>query len=250
MQNAYVISPVLNEVGNISNLVDGWAEIAVSFPGYRFQFLLVDDGSNDGTAEAAQATARQRDLALSVLRHESNRGPGAAFATGFLELYGRVEPRDVVITMEGDNTSRISTLKLMIERMDRENVDVALASPYAYGGGITSTTLYRIVLSHLANGSVKAFLGISGIHTISSFFRAYRGSVILSLQQRYGPPIIKQAGFECMVELLKKTMLVGATITEVPMKLDTSLRQGKSKMKVLRTITGYLRVFMGAQKWE
>ena len=248
MQNAYVISPVLNEAENIPNLVSGWAEIAYNVPGYHFHFLLVDDGSSDGTAAIAESAAKERNLGLSVLRHEVNRGPGAAFATGFAYLAGKLSADDVVVTMEGDNTSRVETLKTMFGRMEREGVDVALASPYAHGGGIANTSLYRIVLSHTANGIVKALLGIHGVHTMSSFFRAHRGRVILRLQERYGPAILACPGFECMIELLKKTMLVGATITEVPMKLDTSLRRGKSKMRTLRTIRGYLRLVLETRR--
>ena len=250
MKNAYVISPVLNEARNIPNLLAGWAEIAGAFPGYSFRFLLVDDGSTDETSTLAASLARDLGLEISVLRHETNRGPGAAFATGFSYLLGKVTPEDVVVTMEGDNTSRIATLKIMLERLDREDVDVALASPYAYGGGVTNATLYRIILSHFANGTVKAFLGITGIHTLSSFFRAYRGHVIITLQGRYGASIITRPGFECMIELLKKTMVIGATITEVPMRLDTSLRIGKSKMNVRRTIGGYLRLVVWSRKWD
>lgn len=38
-----------------------------------------------------------------------------------------------------------------------------------------------------------------------------------------------------MVELLLKMMYVGATISEMPMLLDTSRRRGKSKMKLFKT---------------
>jgi hypothetical protein len=53
-----------------------------------------------------------------------------------------------------------------------------------------------------------------------------------------------------MIELLAKLIRVGATISEVAMPLDGSQRIGKSKMKILRTIGGYLRVFQISRKWN
>lgn len=247
---AFVIAPVLNEAENIPNLMAGWQELSGHFPGWKFSFVLVDDGSTDGTGSEAESAARAKGLDLTVLRHESNQGPGAAFGSAFAHLAGKLRPEDTVVTMEGDNTSRVATLKLMLDRMEREGVDVALASPYAYGGGIMNTSFHRVFLSHVANGMIKSFLDIHGIHTMSSFFRAFRGSVLLGLQAKWGPKVLERRGFECMIELLKKVILARHSITEVPMRLDTSLRKGKSKMKVMRTIRGYFAVIWIARGWR
>lgn len=247
MSKVFVIAPVLNEAPNMPELVKAWSVLAGEAPG--FHFCLIDDGSTDGTAEAAKRLAQEAGLLLDVVTHSENRGPGAAFGSGFSWLSGRLSPGDIVVTMEGDNTSRGPTLSTMLARMEREGVDVALASPYAWGGGIVNTSFHRTFLSHVANGLVKFVVGIHGIHTMSSFFRAYRGQVVLDLQKRWGPEILESPGFECMIELLKKICLRGATITEVPMRLDTSLRKGKSKMKVLRTIRGYFRVMARSREW-
>jgi len=250
MPQAFVIAPVLNEAENLPTLMASWQELRLAFPDWQFEFILVDDGSTDDTKIAAEKESAARGLTMRVLRHEKNQGPGAAFGTGFAYLADRLQPEDTVVTMEGDNTSRIATLKIMLDRMEREKVDVALASPYAYGGGIMNTSFHRVLLSHIANGMIKSFLDIHGIHTMSSFFRAYRGSVVLKLQDRWGPQVLERRGFECMIELLKKTILQGATITEVPMRLDTSLRKGKSKMKVMRTIRGYFSVMWKVRSWQ
>ena len=53
-----------------------------------------------------------------------------------------------------------------------------------------------------------------------------------------------------MVELLLKMVYMRTTISEVPMTLDTSLRAGKSKMNVTRTIWGYLRLWQDTQRWR
>jgi dolichol-phosphate mannosyltransferase len=97
---------------------------------------------------------------------------------------------------------------------------------------------------------VKELIGIHGIHTMSSFFRVHTGEIILRLQSKFGKRIIERRGFESMIEMLKKLILVNATMSEVSMKLDTALRAGKSKMKVMRTIRGYFKLFMISRKWK
>jgi dolichol-phosphate mannosyltransferase len=131
-----------------------------------------------------------------------------------------------------------------------EGYDVVLASPYMYGGGITNTSSMRVFLSHIANAFVKEFLGIHGILTVSSFFRLYRAPALMKLQIAYGPAIIERRGFECMVELLMKMMYLRTTITEVPMLLDTNLRVGKTKMKITKTILGYLSLTPRMGYWK
>jgi dolichol-phosphate mannosyltransferase len=256
-RNLYLIIPVLNEAANIGHLLSElgqWAARLGTAAGCGgLTVILVDDGSSDGTADvAARSLAEQgasRPFDLVVLRHATNLGPGGAFATAFKELAGRVVDTDRIITMEGDNTSRLATAERLLVRQ-REGYDMVLASPYAYGGGFRQTSLLRLVLSHVANGSLKSILGIQGFHTMSSFFRVYTGELIRRLQVPFGPGIVERAGFECMVELLIKAVLLKASISEVEMLLDTSLRVGKSKMKIARTIRGYFSLLRLRYKWS
>ena len=247
-RKVYLITPVLNEAPNIPDLVAGWKHLVAELNDFRFGFILVDDGSTDGTAALARQHAA--GLELTVLSHETNKGPGYAFGTGFGHLHGRLEDSDIVVTIEGDNTSRLETLKIMLGRITRENADVAFASPHAYGGGIVNTSWWRVLASHAASALTKMALSIHGILTFSSFFRAYQAHVIIKLQKIYGPRILEFNGFECMIELLKKIVLQGFTISEVPMKLDTSMRKGKSKLKMMKTIRRYFHIFLVSSRWK
>ena len=184
-----------------------------------------------------------------MLRLDVNQGPGRAFATAFSHLAPRLRETDWVVTIEGDNTSRLELLQQMLKRAE-EGFDVVLASPYLYGGGIANTTAYRVFLSHMANMFVKEGLGLHGIVTMSSFFRLYRGSAFLRLQSVFGPEIVQRRGFESMIELLLKIIYLNMTVSEVAMKLDTSRRAGKSKMKVARTALGYLTLWRDKRQWR
>jgi dolichol-phosphate mannosyltransferase len=184
-----------------------------------------------------------------VLTHQKNQGPGQAFGTAFDHLSKSLVDEDWVITMEGDNTSRYELIRQMFTRT-QEGYDVVLASPFMYGGGITKTSTWRVILSHIANAFVKELIGLNGIITVSSFFRLYRGAVIKKLQSYYGPKIVERTGFESMIEILLKMIFLQVSISEVPMLLDTALRRGRSKMKIIRTIWGYLTIMKDKNHWQ
>jgi dolichol-phosphate mannosyltransferase len=247
LPHLYFIIPVFNESANVPRLLEYLAVLTQELQSeFACMIYFIDDGSTDHTA--AEILGHRDQLPVEVLQHKTNQGPGAAFATGFRHIFPQLTLLDWVVTLEGDNTSRLQTLRQMLLRR-LEGFEVVLASPYAYGGGITQTSLMRIFLSHVANTLVKELLGIRGILTMSSFFRLYSAEVLMRMEKRYGPSLIESPGFECMVELLAKLIKVEATISEVAMALDGSRREGESKMKVLRTIGGYLRLFQKRKKW-
>jgi dolichol-phosphate mannosyltransferase len=118
-----------------------------------------------------------------------------------------------------------------------------------YGGGFTQTSFLRKFLSSGANLVVKDLLDIQGILTVSSFFRLYRAAALLRMQRVFGPGIVERVGFESMVEMVMKMVMLRLAISEVAMQLDSSLRKGKSKMKVVRTIFGYLSLWRCKAAW-
>ncbi len=239
--------PVFNEALNIATLFEAFVKLRKQLEDqFSLQYILIDDGSDDETAITAKQKAGELDLI--ILQHEKNIGPGAAFATGFTYLAQHMEEQDWVITMEGDNTSRYELIKQMLTR-SQEGFDIVLASPYIYGGGIKQTTFFRKLLSSGANLVVKDLLGIQGVLTVSSFFRLYRAKALINMQRIFGPGILERTGFESMVEMIMKIAMLKLPLSEVAMELDSSLRKGKSKMKFLRTIKGYLDLWSYKKQW-
>ncbi len=244
----FVVVPVLNEEGNVERLMAALHDMAKELSGeVSVHTILVDDGSTDQTANRAKSLAGE--LPFEVIVHPQNRGPGAAFGSAFSSVASRLRPTDFLLTIEGDNTSRLELLKQMMTRM-REGFDVVLASPYLYGGGIQNTTTIRVILSEVANGLLTKVIGLQGFVTMSSFFRLHRGDAILRLQAVYGPAIVERTGFESMIEMLLKMVFLKYGISEVAMRLDTARRVGKSKMRIGRTIAGYLTLWKDKDRWE
>lgn len=232
----HAVVPVLNEEPNIPGLVARLKEALRPEAPYRV--LFVDDGSTDRTVEAIQNQGSE----IQAVSHPKNLGPGAAFRTGFLHVLKTLQPADRVLTLEGDGTSDLSVLPRMLSRIRHEDDDIVLASCYLFGGGIKGTSLHRVGLSHLANGLVKQTLGLSGLATLSSFFRLYQGRALLRLRESFGERLFESDGFESQIEILHLAARLKLRISEVPMVLDGSRRLGSSKMKILRTSLAYLRL--------
>jgi glycosyltransferase involved in cell wall biosynthesis len=90
------------------------------------QIVFVDDGSSDGTLEAARAALKGRNAAL--LRHDENRGIGAALKTGvaatsaewvtFLPADGQIEP-EAIRTLR--DATRSSDAQVVLSVYDHRN---------------------------------------------------------------------------------------------------------------------------------
>jgi len=56
--------------------------------------------------------------------------------------------------------------------------------------------------------------------------------------------IVAEKGFVSMVEVLLKAIRLNSSIIEIPMRLHSTRRKGKSKMKTLKTAVSYIRFLL------
>lgn len=233
------IIPVYNEEENIGLLFKKTKQ-KMEEAGFDYKLIIINDGSSDGTADVIESF--KKEMPVHLHSYYPNKGVGEAFRQGFHLAIDMSKDEDIIVTKEADNTSDLSILDKLIDGV-RQGYDLVLASCYAKEGRVRGTTLYRLFLSRTANTILKLFLGVGNVHTYSSFYRAYSAKALKELYSIYGDDLIHSSGFECMVELLIKFNRDGRfKIKEVPMVLDGSRRSGKSKMRILKTIQGFLKV--------
>lgn len=240
MRKIFFIIPAYNEAENIPLLVES-IDSKMKKMDLSYTIVIVNDGSTDGTKELVESYEGRFPIVL--INHPKNKNVGEVFRSGFKYVLERSSPGDVVITKEADNTSDISIMPAMLERIDK-GCDVVLASCYAKGGGIESTTIGRLILSSTANRILRSFFPINGVRTYSSFYRAYKAVSLKRAFFAYENKLIEENGFVCMVEMLIKLSRLPIRIEEVPMVLRCDLRKGKSKMNKSQTIFAYFYLVM------
>ncbi len=118
-----IVLPAYDEASHLAaNLKRLMACLETS--GRSFEVLVVDDGSRDGTGEAARAVA-STDARVRVLVHERNEGKGRALATGCAAAR-----EDVIVLLDADLEIPPEDVIPLVERLEREGADVAVGSKY------------------------------------------------------------------------------------------------------------------------
>lgn len=84
-----LIFPCYREEPHLARNVERVLKLAIS-TGWRFEVILVDDKSPDGTAAIARGLAEKYPDHITAVFHEENRGRGAAVMTGVAKAKGRV----------------------------------------------------------------------------------------------------------------------------------------------------------------
>jgi dolichol-phosphate mannosyltransferase len=222
--------PALNEAENLPRLFAD-LELRPNLLAPSSRVIVIDDGSSDGTAELVQSY--QGPLPLRLIRFDRNRGPGAAFRAGFEAALEHCPVDGLVVTLEADTTSDLDALPRMLAHACYD-ADLVLASVH-FGGRMHNVSAFRRLLSAGAGWLVRSMLGINA-HTVSSFFRVYRVSLLRAGLAHYGDDLIREQGFACKAELLVKLSALDARVAEVPVDLDAARRIGKSRMKIAPTM--------------
>jgi dolichol-phosphate mannosyltransferase len=219
------VVPVFNEESGVAYLAERLA-IVKSFWGDRpLQFVFVDDGSSDATVPALERVFGG-DPECLIVRHDRNRGIGAAFRTGFQHAAG-----DIICTIDADCSYGPENLHLLVEALDSNAADIAVASPYHPEAGVENVPGWRLLLSRGCSLLYRLTMPVK-LYTYTSVFRAYRRVVLERVS-------FEENGFVSAVEILMRAAEQHFRITEVPMTLRAR-KFGTSKMKVLRTIRQHL----------
>ncbi len=102
-----VVVPAHNEVENVGPLID---EIIIAFSKRRYEIILVDDGSDDGTGDIL-ATLALRHKHLRIITHDNIRGQSTAIVSGI-----RAAKAEIVITMDGDGQNNPADAPGLLDR--------------------------------------------------------------------------------------------------------------------------------------
>jgi glycosyltransferase involved in cell wall biosynthesis len=120
-----IIVPCFNEINTIDKIID-----AINNAPYPFkEIIVVDDFSNDGTAERLKSHIEGTGRVKKVLYHSSNMGKGAALRTGIQASSG-----DIVLIQDADLEYDPKDYMLLLEPILSGKADVVFGSRFAGSG--------------------------------------------------------------------------------------------------------------------
>jgi dolichol-phosphate mannosyltransferase len=233
----WIVLPAFNEAESLPALLDGIAAVGSSISHYTV--LVVDDGSKDATAAVASRYIGR--LPLDLISRPRNQGLARTIETGIRTALRRAGTDDVIVTMDADNTHPPALIPHMLRRIE-EGADLVIASRYAPGAKEEGVPVMRRILSRGVGIVMHLRFGLRGVRDYSCGYRAYRVRLLQTAVDRYGDRLVEAQGFTVMAELLVKLSPFSPRIVEIPFHLRYDLKRGKSKIRVLRTVAGYLRL--------
>lgn len=193
-----------------------------------FQYAVADDGSSDGSVEAYR-----RFPDVRVIRHDENRGIGAAMKTVNRLALG--EGVDVIVHMAGNNKDDPLELPRLLRPIVQEDYDYVQGSRYLPGGGYGNMPRYRIVATRVVHPLLFSALAGRRITDSTNGFRAFRTRLLRDARIRWESDWLDH--YELEPYFFLQAIRCGYRVTEVPVtKIYPPHELGYTKMK---PITGW-----------
>lgn len=188
-----VVLPARDEAANVGPLIRSLAHALV---GIEHEIILVDDGSGDGTGEAALEL--RPDLPqLRVLRHAASCGQSAALRTGIRAARGRI-----IATLDADGQNPPSELPRILAPLLGPDRDPRLGLVQGQRRQRRDRWSKRLA-SRVANGIRQAILR-DGVRDSGCGMKAFPREVYLELSyfdhiHRFMPALVLREGYEVVV---------------------------------------------------
>ena len=213
-----IIVPLFNEEESLPELT-AWIHRVIDPKGGKFEIIMIDDGSRDGSWDTVTRLASSDDT-IHGIRFRRNYGKSAALYHGFKAARGRV-----VVTMDADLQDSPEEIPEMFRMVTEDGWDVVSG----WKQHRQDNKLTKNLPSKLYNATARWITGIR-LHDMNCGLKAYKNEVIKDIEvygemHRYIPYLAKNAGYE--------------RITEKPVH-HQKRKYGKSKFGMERFVNGFL----------
>jgi glycosyltransferase involved in cell wall biosynthesis len=219
-----VVVPAYNEAALLADSLTRLHDYLCTLDdSYRWEMVIVDDGSDDGTGPLADqfAVAHAR---VTVLHHAENGGLGRAVRTAFRHCDG-----DYIVMIDSDLSYSPDHIHPLLDTIIATGASVVVASPYRPDAKATGVPPSRLVISRSANRLLALAAG-GGLTTLTGLVRAYDGGFARSLDLREPGPTVN-------CEILYRARERDAVVVEIPAHLDwTRLRTLRPSGQLWRLI--------------
>lgn len=193
-----VFFPAYNEEKNLRNTIEKTVAVLKRIA-RKWEVLIVDDGSKDGTGQIAQGLARKYKNKVKVITHSRNRGYGAALKSGFYNSRYRW-----IAFTDSDGQFDFSEIVNFIKKQKETSADLVIG--YYLKRQVSSL---RILGSGIWQLAVLLLFGLK-VKDIDCGFKLIRRKVIQTI-----PKLEAERGPFISSELLIKSKKSGFKIVEI-----------------------------------
>lgn len=192
-----VIVPVYNEKDTVREIIRRIS--AVRIPK---EIIVVDDGSTDGTTEVLAEMDGDEDL--HILRHQQNRGKGAALRTAFAQATG-----EIILIQDADLEYDPAQYARLIQPIVEGVADVVYGSRFVPAGPHRVLYFWHWVANRLLSTMSNMFTDLN-LTDVETCYKVFRREVIDAIA-----PTLKQNRFGIDPELTAKVARRGYRIYEL-----------------------------------
>ena len=215
MEKALVIIPTYNEAENIKKVIEA------TIREKKFDVLVVDDSSPDGTATIVKEIIKSYPKKIFLEVKKNKDGLGRAYIHGFKWAVDKMY--DYIFEMDADFSHNPKELVTMLDYL-KEGKDMVIGSRYIKGINVVNWPLGRILLSYLASIYVRLITSMP-IKDPTAGFVGYKREVLEAIALDK----VKFVGYAFQVEMKYKTWRKKFSIIEHPI-IFTNRTLGFSKM--------------------
>jgi len=226
-----VVMPAYNEGKEIANAIRHISD-QLKDNGYRYEIIVVDDGSNDDTFDVVNKLSM---LNLKVLRFERNIGKGFALKHGLNNAKG-----EYVIFFDSDMDVNATNIEQYIDAL--KNYDLVIASK-RHPNSSYDAPFFRRLLSIAFQTLVTIFVGVTATDTQSGL----KAGKVEPMRRIFHFLAVKDFAFD--VELLTLAHLLDYSYIEMPVNIK--LKSWFSPIKALRMFIDLLGITyrLRIKKW-
>ena len=219
--DSIVIIPTYNEKENIEAIIR--AVLGLDTDDHRFDILIIDDGSPDGTAGIVKGLiAGEFADRLHIVERSGKLGLGTAYIAGF--RWALDHDYEYVFEMDADFSHNPNDLPRLYKACAAEGADVSVGSRYITGVNVVNWPIGRVLMSYYASAYVRTVLGVSLRDTTAGFV-CYSRKVLDSIDF----DAIRFKGYAFQIEMKFTALTLGYRIKEVPV-VFVNRELGTSKM--------------------
>jgi dolichyl-phosphate beta-glucosyltransferase len=214
-----LVVPALNEVNRLPLFLETATSYLRETMDKRFEIIVVDDGSNDGTDCLLKEWSNDSPQ-FRFLRHAANRGKGAALRTGLLAATG-----ELLLFADADGAASIEDEQKLRSAIDA-GADVAVGSRrIALPGTPVERSPWRRLAGRLFSLAVRVAVWPPVADTQCGFKMLRRKALLPVLK------ICREDGYLFDLELLLLARRLKLKIAEVPIRWHDV---GGSKVRFVR----------------